>query len=288
MTGSGYCERVARQLDTYLDGELPLDQRSAIAKHLEECPDCAREAASRKTFQIRLREAARSAPVPSDLASNIDRTLQTGVRNRLPHIGMMAVAAAAMLAICIAVWRVEFHQPGPLEQDAYLEQVSSGVARIMRVGLNDHVHCAVFRKYPARPPSLERMAHLLGPQYADLEPVFAAHVPAGIKVALAHRCSFRGRRYVHLIARDGARLVSLVVARREQGEALEDDLRAVAEEGGTAMYTSGARQFAIAAFETPAHLVYVISDLGERQNMRMMASMAAQVRQVLSRVQQQG
>lgn len=288
MTGSACCERVAEALDVYLDGELPLDQRSAIAKHLEECPGCARESSRRRAFRVRLREATRSAPLPVDLASNIDRTLQTTLRNRLPHVGMMALAAAAMLAICIVVWRVEFHQPRPLEQDAYLEQVSSGVARIMRVGLNDHVHCAVFRKYPARPPSLERMGRLLGPQYADLEPVFAAHVPAGIKVALAHRCSFRGRRYVHLIARDGARLVSLVIARREQGEALENDLRAVAEEGGAAMYTSGARQFAIAAFETPAHLVYVISDLGERQNMRMLESMAAQVRQVLSKAEHQG
>jgi anti-sigma factor (TIGR02949 family) len=288
MTGSGFCERFAEALDIYLDGEMPADQRNAMAKHLEECPECAREAAARQAFRVRLREAARSAAVPADLASKIDRRLQSGAGNRFRHPGIIVLAAAAMLAVSILVWRVEFRTPGPLEQDAYLQQVSSGLARIMRVGLNDHVHCAVFRKYPAQPPSLERMAQLLGPQYADLQPAFAAHLPAGMKVALAHRCSFRGRRYVHLIARDGARLVSLVIARREQGEALENDLRAVAEEGGTAMYSSDARQFSIAAFETPAHLVYLISDLGEQENMRVMESMAAQIREVLSRQEQQG
>jgi anti-sigma factor (TIGR02949 family) len=285
MTGSGFCERVAEALDIYLDGELPPDERDAIAKHLEECADCAREAAERQAFRARLRAAARSAPVPADLASNIDRRLEAGARNRFPYPGIMAFAAAAMLAVCIAVWRVEFHPPG---QDAYLQQVSTGVARIMRVGLNDHIHCAVFRKYSAQPPSLERMTQLLGPHYADLEPIFAAHIPAGVKVVLAHQCSFRGRRYVHLIARDGARLVSLVIARREPGEALENDLRAVAEEHGMAMYSSGARQFSIAAFETPAHLVYLVSDLGEQENVRVMESMASQIQEALRQTEPQG
>lgn len=285
MTGSGFCERVAEALDIYLDRELPPAEMDAIARHLNECPDCAREAADRQAFRLRLREAARSAPVPADLASNIDRQLDANTRKRFPHPGVMAFAAAAMLAICIGVWRMEFHPPG---QVAYLEQVSTGVAGIMRVGLNDHVHCAVFRKYPAQPPSLERMTQLLGPQYADLEPIFAAYIPAGVKVVLAHHCSFRRRRYVHLIARDGARLVSLVIARREQGETFENDLRAVAEEHGTAMYSSDARQFSIAGFETPAHLVYLVSDLGEQENMRVMESMATQIREALRKTEQQG
>ena len=285
MTGSGFCERVAEALDVYLDGELAADEMHAIAKHLNECPDCAREAAERQAFRARLRKAARSVPGPEDLASNIGRGLDADGRRRFPHPGIMAFAAAAMLAVCFAVWRVEFHPPG---QDAFLAEVSTGVARIMRVGLNDHVHCAVFRKYPAQPPSLGRMAQLLSPQYADLEPIFAAHAPAGARVVLAHQCSFRGRRYVHLIARDGAKLVSLVIARREQGEAFENDLRAVAQENGAAMYSAGAKQFSIAGFETTAHLVYLVSDLGEQENMRVMESMAAQIREALRKTEQQG
>jgi anti-sigma factor (TIGR02949 family) len=285
MTGSGFCERVSEALDIYLDGELPADQMDAIAKHLNECPDCAQEAAGRQAFRARLRKAAQSAPVPGDLASSIGRRLDARARHRFLHPGIMVFAAAAMLAVCFGVWRVEFHPRG---QDAYLAQVSTGVARIMRVGLNDHIHCAVFRKYPAQPPTLEQMTQLLGPQYSDLEPIFAAHVPAGAKVVLAHHCSFRGRHYVHLIARDGERLVSLVIARREQGEAFEDDLRAVAQERGAAMYSTGAQKYSIAGFETPAHLVYLISDLGEHENMRVMESMAAQIREALSRTEQQG
>lgn len=285
MTGSGFCERIAEALDIYLDGELPPAEMDAIAKHLETCPDCTRELAARQAFRVRLRQAARSAPVAADLASTIDRRLEAGARNRFLHPGLMAFAAAAVLLVCIAVWRVEFR---PLSHDAYLDQVSSGVARIMRVGLTDHVLCAVFRKYPAQPPSLEQMTQLLGPEYADLEPIFAAHLPVGLKVVLAHQCTFRGRRYVHLIARDGAKLVSLVIARREQGEAFENDLRAVSEEGGEAMYSSGAQQFSIAGFETPAHLVYLVSDLGQQENLRMMESMAGQIREALRKTEQQG
>jgi anti-sigma factor (TIGR02949 family) len=284
MTGSGFCERVAEALDIYLDRELPADEMNAIAKHLEQCPDCARELGERQAFRARLRAAARSTPVPADLVSGIDRRLNARARHGFLHPGMMALAAAAMLAVCIGAWRVEFNHP---DQNAYLQQVSTGVARIMRVGLNDHVHCAVFRKYPAQPPSLEHMTQLLGRQYADLEPIFAAHIPPGVKVVLAHQCSFRGRRYVHLIARDGTRLISLVIARRQEGEAFENDLRAVAEEGGEAMYSAGAPQFSIAGFETPAHLVYLVSDLSQQQNLHVMEAMAVQLRDALSKAEQQ-
>jgi anti-sigma factor (TIGR02949 family) len=287
MTGPGVCSRIAEQLDLFLDREIPPRERQEIAEHIAECPECAHELASRQAFRQRLRGAVRGVEAPPDFVSAVGRRLPvSGSRPR--HTALMALAAAALVTVCMAVWQYGGRPSPPAGHDAYLQQVSAGVAQIMRVGLNDHVHCAVFRKYPARPPSLEHMAALLGPQYADLEPVFAAHLPAGMKVVMAHHCSYRGRRYVHLIARDGARLVSLVIARREEGEAFENDLRAVASEGGAPVYSSGAGTFSLAGFETSGHLVYLISDMSQRENTRLMESMAAQVKNVLSKAEREG
>jgi anti-sigma factor (TIGR02949 family) len=287
MTGPGVCTRVADQLDLFLDREMPPREREEIAKHLAECLECAREMASRQAFRQRLRGAVRGVEAPPQLVSAVGRRLQPASRTRTRQTGLMAFAAAALVSICIAVW--QYPRPSAsANPEAYLQQVSAGVARIMRVGLNDHVHCAVFRKYPAQPPSLEHMTALLGPQYADLEPVFAAHLPPGIKVVMAHHCSYRGRHYVHLIARNGARLISLVIARREEGEAFENDLGAVASEGGASIYSSGAGGFSIAGFETRSHLVYLISDMGRRENAQVMESMAAQVKQILSKAEAEG
>jgi anti-sigma factor (TIGR02949 family) len=286
MTGPGVCARIAEQLDLFLDRDLSARERQEIAQHLAECPECARERSARQLFRQRLRGAVRGVEAPPDLVSAIDRRVHTS-RSRPRHTSLMAFAAAALVSVCIAGWQYA-HRPASPNQEAYLHEVSAGVAQIMRVGLNDHVHCAVFRKYPAQPPSLEHMTTLLGPRYADLEPVFAAHLPPGLKVVMAHHCSYRGRRYVHLIARDGARLVSLVIARREQGEAFESDLRAVASEGGAPIFASAAGSFSLAGFETPGHLVYLISDMDQRENTRVMESMAAQVKEALGAAEAQG
>jgi anti-sigma factor (TIGR02949 family) len=288
MTGPDVCARIAQQLDLFLDREMSPREREEISKHVAECPECAREIVSRETFRQRLRGAVRGVEAPPNLVSAIDRRLRPVSRSRRRHTGLMAFAAAALVTVCIAAWQYGRRPAAPTSQDAYLQHVSAGVAQIMRVGLNDHVHCAVFRKYPAQPPSLQHMTALLGPQYADLEAVFAAHLPPGLKVVMAHRCSYRGRRYVHLIARDGARLVSLVIARRGEGEAFESDLRAVASEGGMPIYSSGAGTFSLAGFETPGHLVYLVSDMDQRQNTRFMESIAAQVRDVLNKAESEG
>ena len=47
------------------------------------------------------------------------------------------------------------------------------------------------------------------------------------------------------------------------------------------MYQEKAQRFQIAAFETPKHLVYVVSDLPASENLAVLRSMAEPVRAVL-------
>jgi mycothiol system anti-sigma-R factor len=52
MTGSMDCDDALHRVYFYLDGELTLWRRQAIARHLDECPPCAEGF----HFEIRLRE----------------------------------------------------------------------------------------------------------------------------------------------------------------------------------------------------------------------------------------
>jgi len=54
----------------------------------------------------------------------------------------------------------------------------------MKVGLGDHVHCAVFRKFPKNPPTFEEMAAKLGPEYEGLLPLVKA---GDMQIVMAHR-----------------------------------------------------------------------------------------------------
>jgi hypothetical protein len=59
---------------------------------------------------------------------------------------MAAVAALALISV--AGWIVLRHRQ---TQDEYIRTVSARLSTVLQVGLHDHIHCAVFRKYPKDP-----------------------------------------------------------------------------------------------------------------------------------------
>jgi hypothetical protein len=152
----------------------------------------------------------------------------------------------------------------------------------MQVGLADHIHCAVYRKYPNNLPAAAEFAANMGPQYRGVIPVVREHVPEDFRMLLAHRCSYHGRRFVHLVLRSDSALLSVVIAPKRAGEAFRaDELVPGLSEAGIPIYQSNVQRFRIAAFETSNHMVYVISDLPAQNNTELMQSMAPALRTFL-------
>src|SRR5262249_30819102 len=144
-------------------------------------------------------------------------------------------------------------------QESYIATISSRVAGIMRVGLGDHVHCNVFRKFPKTPPSFEEMAQKLGPSYESLLPLVKERAPGDLKIVMAHQCSYHGRKFVHLALRNESKLLSLVISRKQDGETFtKESLAPVLSDSGIPIYQSGVQRFELAAFESRDYLVYVI------------------------------
>jgi hypothetical protein len=279
------CERFTGLLDTYLDRELPVEEMALISSHLAHCVRCSQERSSRLEFRERLRRAARSVPVPDGLASRSVLHAYTEKPSLYRNPWLMAIAAAIVLSVSTAAYRLGPSSRPPASPESFIAAVSAETPGIMRAGLNDHVHCAVFRKFPDSPPVLTEMLAKLGPAYADLLSVMQAGAPAGMRVVLAHKCQYRGRQYVHLVARSGARLVSLVIAKRSDGEVFENNLRAVVTGSGTFLYSTAVREYAIAGFATAGHLVYVVSGMDQRQNLGVLQAMEPRIRQILSRTE---
>src|SRR5215475_6118245 len=101
----------------------------------------------------RLRQAVRSVDPPPFLKARIRRQIEAQApgRNWLRLLVPFGAASAIAAGLTIA------YQLGHLRltsgsQESYIASVSSQIGTLMRVGLGDHVHCAVFRKYPATPP----------------------------------------------------------------------------------------------------------------------------------------
>ena len=93
--------------------------------------------------------------------------------------------------------------PGP--ERVYPERCRRRSVAVLRVGLGDHLHCAIFRKGPEDGgASVAQMENGSGPSFRGLLGVVNASVPAGYHIVMGHECSYLGRKYIHLtLEKDG-------------------------------------------------------------------------------------
>jgi anti-sigma factor RsiW len=259
------CGSVRDRLDAYLDRELSPEANSEIAAHLDRCAGCGEELRAMRALRSRLRTAVASQPLPPGLETRLTAML----RGRLPERRWTALmAAAAMIAVAFGLnWNA--HRT-PAEQ--YLRTLQGRFSAVVRVAMNDHIQCAVYRAYPKDPPTPERMASDMGPRFKDLIPLVRDRVPARFRLEQAHRCTVDGRRYVHMIFRDRMELMSVIATARRPGESLSG-----MPGGATEIRTASVDSYQVAAFESGTFLTYIVSDMPDRENVAMAAALIGPV-----------
>lgn len=290
--GEGACDKTRKYLDSYIGNELLVETNHEVLRHIENCPACAAEVEARTQLRTRLRVAVKSQSVPPELQVRIREQIRSSRSSSWFVSGWFAtgwprwaVAMAASIVICAGVWLNYSGERMPAlsdrpAQNVYIQRVSATLAAVLRVGLGDHIHCSVFRKYPQNPPPVEKMEADLGPSYKGLLPVVRAAVPDGYRVIMAHQCSYAGRKFIHLTLEKGGDLLSLVIARRNAGESLAG-LHPASELSGLPIYQSAAQRYQVAGFEAGNFLAYVVSDTKGKANLQIAVSLAPGVREFL-------
>jgi hypothetical protein len=242
-----------------------------------------------KEYRERLQKAVRSVDAPPYLEARIRSQIRAREAERRSLWRSPWTLATAALAVAFGLTIA--YQLGNLRftrgmQESYISNVSYQVATLMRVGLGDHVHCAFFRKYPKNPPTTEQFVQKLGPDYSGLMPIVRKEIPESYRLDIAHQCTFHGRKFVHLVLRNDAQLLSVVIAKKQPGESFSTEgLIPALAQSDIPIYTSGVQRFQIASFESRDHLVYVISDLPKDQNTQMMVALAAPVKDFLKKLE---
>jgi anti-sigma factor (TIGR02949 family) len=273
MKQSPECVHVRDRLDGYLDRELSSDANSEIASHLDQCPDCGEELSARRTLRSRLRTAVAGQPLPPGLETRVSAMLRGPRTER--RWTLLVAAAAAMIAIAFGLSQ----NARRTSAEQYLQSLQGRFSAVIRVAMNDHIHCAVYRAYPKVPPSRERMANDMGPQFKDLIPVVREHVPARFRLEQAHRCTVGGRQYVHMIFRDRLDLVSVIATLRRPGESLSE---LPAAPRAAQIRTASVDSYRIAAFESGTFLTYIVSDMPTPENLAMATALIGPVTSFLS------
>ena len=259
------CSEIHDYLDTWLDGELSGNDEARVGGHIRECAECAGVVQGRKVLRNRLRAAVASMDgADSHLRARVKSATSGATRSNRWYF----LAAAAVVLIAVGIYGTWL-----------------GPGEVMEVGLSQHVHCAINRTYPGTAESDAEMARNLGTSFASLVPVVRQNIPSEYHVVMAHQCSLNQRKFVHVIARNGENLISLLVTRRDTGEAFENDLRAVASEASADLYVAKSEKLSAAGFETPNYFVYLVSNLDEGQNLRVFQAMTPSVKNTLTAAQ---
>jgi anti-sigma factor (TIGR02949 family) len=280
--GEHACRKTLARLDSYLDNELLTESNLDLLEHFRRCTACTREADARRAVRTRLKTAVREVRAPAGLEDRVRERLRGTRRPATTHFNLMGIAAA--LAVCFGSWvairSAAVHRP-VITQEAYFANLSTRVATILRVGLGDHFHCALIRqRLKPVAGTVEKLPAALKP----LLPIVREHVPPELLLSVAHECRYQGRGFVHLTFKNDRNVLSLVIARKQDGEALRmADLLPALSQSGIPMYAAGADRYQVAAFESSEYLVYTVSDLSREANLDVLASLAPAVNAWLDR-----
>jgi hypothetical protein len=284
---AGECGTFRQLMDSFVPDDPDTDTKGALARHLENCSNCATEWQQRNRLSTRLKAAVHRQYVPSDLQMRVRGRLDGRTRGRWWQMQrtQWAVSAAASLAIAFALWTTyrRTHMPAISDrhgQEIYIQKISARLSPVLRLGLGDHVHCAIFRKYPDNAPTAAQMLSDLGPSYHDLLDLVKKNIAEDYRVVMAHQCSFAGRRYVHITLKKGTELVSLVITRKQDGEFLPSSSPALAA-AGVSVYGATAERYKLATFDAGRYLGFVVSDLPESTNLQIAGKLAPVVHEYL-------
>ena len=225
----------------------------------------------------RLRDAFDSEALPPGLETRV----RAGLRAKRPRGWWWFAAIAATAAGFFGFLYVQ----KLMTVNQILAAAEPGLHAILRVGLRDHVYCAVMRKYNSAPPAVAKLAAELPAEMRGLASIVQQHVPARFAMHVAHVCKYKGRSYVHIALHDGTRLVSVMLTRREGGEALtRADLLTMTSAGGVDMFSGGTQGYDVSAFAKGEWLVFLVSDLEPAESRSLMLALAPAVREYLDKV----
>jgi hypothetical protein len=200
----------------------------------------------------RLRTAFDSEPVPHDLEARVRAKLeQPAATTPWPRL-LSSFALLLALVGGLQVFRVV------------------QTAQLLRVGLEDHLQCAIGGVYPKQTEKAA-MTTAMGPYSVMLQPILD-QMP-GDAVISAHRCTTDGRAYVHVIVRRGSTLISVIMTKRKSAETYPRSI----------MSRSSVRQntmegYSVSGFAAGGYLGYVISGLPPQQNSELAERIAPVVR----------
>jgi hypothetical protein len=241
-----------------------------------------------------VRNAVTREEAPLELAVALRERFRQERRSFFAHdTARWMMAAAAVLILTIAGvaalrWDRVIRSGG---DDSAFQTVSARVQQILRVGLVDHLHCAILAEKWKAFVSLDEIKantehSALGPEFIDLVPAVQAKLGGQYKLVQAHRCTADNRQYIHFILTGNeGRILSLVITEKQNESFTQADAIAVMKASGIPIYQDRQGKYEIAGFESDKYMAYVVSNLDRYSNLTVASALAPIVYDHLHRLE---
>lgn len=295
------CKDFHKIADSYLGDELLIETNHEVLAHLEACPACRRELAARRELRAQLRAAfANSAalqPTPAfmnrlhaQLRAKALCETTTVTRGR-----WMAIAASVLLLVTIGLLAMqirtrdtatEFAGNGGGNQNQTAEVTlppSSTMRDAVRLfmieasGLaaGNHRDCAVDYKLAEAPISLEEAGRKYDRAYINLTSAVMSgqsELTKEIQFVEAHSCVFGGKRFGHVVLKEGEHLVSILVT--DLDNAPTEVAAQSSSEAHQAIVNSSVEGYQVSYLATAQHGIFIVSGLEAARNAQIAGVLA--------------
>ena len=297
------CSDFHKIADSYLDDELLVETNHEVISHLERCSACRGELAARRELRARLRSAFANSTAlqpASAFTNRLHAQLRANALGETSTVNWgqwVAIAASVLLIVSVGLLATRL-----ATRDTSTELVDGGrgnqsdAANILQASpppgaINDavnlfmmetaelaagnHRDCAVDYKLAEEPISLEEAGRKYDRAYINLASAVTSHkseLMNQIKFIEAHSCAFDGKRFGHVILRDGEHLISVLVTD------LADPPGADTSTGTRqAIVNSSSEGYQVSYLATAKHGIFIVSDLEAKRNSQIAALLAPSV-----------
>lgn len=177
-------------------------------------------------------------------------------RLALPPRAYVGVAASLLIVVVVGLIALQRWRAGQQQLVAWANLTESAVG--------DHRECALEHKLGATIMDLNEAGRVYDRAYTNLanEIVSEGALPAGAQLIDAHSCAFQGRRFAHLVLKYHDQVVSVLVTKTDA-----PNTSAPKPQPGDLVTRLKSNSYQMAYFQTARHAVFVVSGLGDSDNM---------------------
>lgn len=288
------CNELKELIDSFISDELLVETNHDLLRHLADCAGCRADLAARRELRQRVRTSVKQAT-----AYRVDPAFKTRLTARLRgrtrrsnlferfRIGRPTFAAVGLSLLILAgvggYTLVSRSRPGETAQGLDSKPIGPVISDAIRASwqeltnnaVGDHENCAVDYKLKEDPITLDQAAAKYGEFERGLDKVVTAALEINsrsnsdfqLRLIEAHSCIFEGRRFSHIVLKQGNNLISVLVTNTEtplgQGEVV------------TASYEANVSS---AGMSFGRHAMFVVSNLSENENAQLAKTLGRSMR----------